>query len=39
VIATDYPDANLVENLGHNIAINLEEEERRRVDVQVSFSR
>jgi len=34
VIATDYPDANLVENLAHNIAVNLEEEERRRVDVQ-----
>jgi len=34
VITTDYPDANLIENLAHNVAVNLEEEERRRVDVQ-----
>jgi hypothetical protein len=39
VIVTDYPDANLMENLAHNIAVNLKDEERRRVDVQVSFSR
>ena len=39
MIVTDYPDAYLIENLAHNIAVNLEEEERRRVDVQVGLSR
>ena len=39
MIVTDYPDANLMENLAHNVAVNLEVEERRRVDVQVGFSR
>lgn len=39
MVVTDYPDANLMENLAHNIAVNLEVEERRRVDVQVGFSR
>ena len=40
VVVTDYPDPNLMENLAHNVAVNLkEEEERRRVDVQVSFSK
>jgi nicotinamide N-methyltransferase len=34
VIVTDYPDANLLENLAHNVAVNLDVEERRRVDVQ-----
>jgi len=34
VVVTDYPDANLMENLAHNVDVNLEEEERRRVDVQ-----
>ena len=38
MIVTDYPDANLMENLAHNVAVNLEVEERRRVDVQVGFS-
>ena len=38
MIVTDYPDANLIENLAHNVAVNLEVEERRRVDVQVGFS-
>jgi hypothetical protein len=39
VIVTDYPDANLIENLAHNVAVNLEAEERRRIDVQVGYSR
>jgi hypothetical protein len=35
----DYPDAYLMKNLAHNsnVAVNLEVEERRRVDVQASF--
>ena len=37
MIITDYPDAILMENLDHNVAVNLEVEERRRVDVQVRF--
>ena len=39
MVITDYPDANLMENLAHNVAVNLEVEERRRVDVQAGFSR
>ena len=39
MIVTDYPDANLIENLAHNVAVNLDVEERKRVDVQVVFSK
>lgn len=39
MIVTDYPDANLIENLAHNVAVNLDVEERKRVDVQVGFSK
>ena len=38
MIVTDYPDFNLIENLEHNVAVNLEVEERKRVDIQVTFS-
>jgi len=34
VVATDYPDADLIENLAYNVSRNLEVEERKRVDVQ-----
>ena len=39
MIVTDYPDAKLIENLAHNLDVNLNVEERRRVEVQVGFSR
>ena len=39
MIVTDYPDASLIENLAHNVAVNLDVEERKRVDVQVVFSK
>lgn len=35
MIVTDYPDFNLIENLEHNVAVNLEVEEKKRVDIQV----
>ena len=38
MIVTDYPDFNLIENLEHNVAVNLEVEERKRVDIQVKVS-
>ena len=37
MIVTDYPDANLLENLVHNVAVNLEVEEKKRIDVQAGF--
>ena len=39
MIVTDYPDANLMENLAHNVVVNYEVEEKRRVDVQSGFSK
>ena len=39
MIVTDYPDANLMENLAHNVVVNYEVEEKRRVDVQSDFSK
>lgn len=38
MVVTDYPDANLMENLAHNVAVNLDVEERSRVNVQAGFS-
>ena len=37
MIVTDYPDTDLIENLAHNVAGNVQVEERKRVDVQVRF--
>ena len=41
MIVTDYPDANLMENLAHNVVVNYEVEGKRRgrVDVQSGFSK
>ena len=39
MIVTDYPDANLMENLAHNVAVYLEVEERRRADVKADSSK
>ena len=37
MVVTDYPDADLIENLVYNVSRNLEVEERKRVDVQVCY--
>lgn len=35
MVVTDYPDANLTENLAYNVARNIGVEKRKRIDVQV----
>ena len=36
IVVTDYPDQQLVENLRWNVECNVNEDTRRRVDVDVS---